>query len=497
MSTAIRLDSIVKIYPGVKALDGVSFAVEKGHVHSLVGENGAGKSTLIKVISGAEVPNSGTIYMEEEPYSQMTPALSGQLGIGVIYQEYNLVPSLSVLENVFLGYKIGGKLFPDQKKMRERLLEVEKKLDIHLDPDEMVSTLSVAEQQFVEIAKSLVRNVKVLIMDEPSATLSNKDVDKLFDVIMHLKEEGVTVIYISHRMEEIFRISDDVTVLRDGRHIFTGKISEVDTHSLISMMVGREISESYPERHSPIGEAVLEVEHLYGNGDRDISFTLHKGEILGLAGLVGAGRTELAKVLYGAVPKEKGIIRVKGKEVDFRNPEDAVACGIGLIPEDRKGEGAFLNYSILWNSVIMALKKDAKGIFVDDKKMEEKAEELSKTFQIKAPSLEQLVRNLSGGNQQKTVLAKTFAADTDILIFDEPTRGIDIGVKHDIYQLMNEIAERGISIIMISSEMEELIGMSDRILVLHEGKMMGEVKKEDFDSREILKLASGIRKENN
>ena len=495
MSTAIRLESIVKIYPGVKALDGVSFSVEKGHVHSLVGENGAGKSTLIKVISGAEIPNSGTIYVEEKPYSRMTPALSGELGIGVIYQEYNLVPSLSVLENVFLGYKVGGKIFPDLRMMRKQLNEVLEKLDIHLDPDVMVSTLSVAEQQFVEIAKSLVRNVRVLIMDEPSATLSNKDVDKLFDVITHLKEEGVTVIYISHRMEEIFRISDDVTVMRDGKHIFTGPISEVDTHSLITMMVGREISETYPERHSPIGEAVLEVEHLYGNGDRDISFVLHKGEILGLAGLVGAGRTELAKVLYGAVPKEKGIIRVKGKEVTFRNPEDAVACGIGLIPEDRKGEGAFLNYSILWNSVIMALKKDANGIFVDDKKMEEKAEELSKTFQIKAPSLEQLVRNLSGGNQQKTVLAKTFAADTDILIFDEPTRGIDIGVKHDIYKLMNEIAERGVSIIMISSEMEELIGMSDRILVLHEGDMMGEVPKERFDSRYILKLASGIKED--
>jgi ABC-type sugar transport system ATPase subunit len=379
--------------------------------------------------------------------------------------------------------------------MRERLEEVLKKLDIHLDPDAMVSTLSVAEQQFVEITKSLVRNVRVLIMDEPSATLSNKDVDKLFEVISHLREEGVTVIYISHRMEEIFRISDDVTVMRDGRHIFTGAITDVNAHDLISMMVGREISDTYPERHSPIGDPVLEVEHLYGNGDRDISFVLHKGEILGLAGLVGAGRTELAKLLYGAVPKEKGIIRVKGKELEFRNPEDAVACGIGLIPEDRKGEGAFLDYSILWNSVIMALKKDAHGIFVDDRKMEKKAEELSKTFQIKAPSLEQLVRNLSGGNQQKTVLAKTFAADTDILIFDEPTRGIDIGVKHEIYKLMNEIAERGVSIIMISSEMEELIGMSDRILVLHEGEMMGEVLKEHFDSRYILKLASGIKED--
>ena len=495
MDAAICLDSIVKIYPGVKALDGVSFSVQKGHVHSLVGENGAGKSTLIKVISGAVIPNSGTIYVDEKPYSRMNPALSAELGIGVIYQEYNLVPSLSVLENVFLGYRIGGKFFPDQKKMRQRLQEVLERLDIHLDPDAMVSTLSVAEQQFVEITKSLVRDVRILIMDEPSATLSNKDVDKLFDVIGHLKKEGVTVIYISHRMEEIFRISDDVTVMRDGKHIFTGPITEVNTHDLIAMMVGREISETYPERHSPIGEAILEVEHLYGNGDRDISFVLHKGEILGLAGLVGAGRTELAKVLYGAVPKEKGIIRVKGKEVSFRNPGDAVACGIGLIPEDRKGEGAFLNYSILWNSVIMALKKDASGIFVDDKKMERKAEELSKTFQIKAPSLEQLVRNLSGGNQQKTVLAKTFAADTDILIFDEPTRGIDIGVKHDIYKLMNEIAERGVSIIMISSEMEELIGMSDRILVLHEGEMMGEVPKERFDSRYILKLASGIKED--
>lgn len=488
----MKIDNVCKTYPGVRALNNVSFEIARGEVHALMGENGAGKSTLIKAITGAVSMDGGCIWMDGTPYHRMTPALSRQLSIGAIYQEYNLVPSLTVLENVFLGNKIGGRIMPKFELMRSRAVEAFETLGVDINPDSMVGLLSVAQQQIVEIARALCQNVKLLIMDEPSATLAVAEAQRLFEIIKRLRERGVTIIYISHRMDEVFDLADRLSVLRDGQHIATCNIADVTRKDIIRMMVGRELSETYPTRNVTPGEPVLELDRVCGNGDTDISFTLHKGEILGLAGLVGAGRTEIAKVIYGAAKQTGGTIRVKGKAVSPKTPGQAVRLGIGLVPENRKTEGAFLDYSINWNIGIMALPKNSRFGFLNRRALDEQVSHMSKLFRIKTPTLDQLVRNLSGGNQQKTVFAKTLAADTDIIIFDEPTRGIDVGVKQDIYKLMNEIVERGVSIIMISSEMEELIGMSDRMIVLHEGRISGELKKEDFNQQKILELASGM-----
>lgn len=492
MDTIMRIENITKKYPGVLALDNVSFDIRRGEVHALMGENGAGKSTLIKVISGAVVPDSGKITFEGQSYYRMMPALSASLGLSVIYQEFNLVPSMTVLENMFLGQKVGSRIGPDKKKMCAIALDAFRQLGVTINPDVMVSSLSTAQQQIVEIARSLCHNLKLIIMDEPTATLAVAETRRLFDIINKLKSQGVTVIYISHRMEEVFELADSITVLRDGKHIKTCSMEGLSRREIIRMMVGRELNESYPTRSVTIGEPVLELEHLSGNGDYDISFTLHKGEILGLAGLIGAGRTELAKLIYGAAKRTGGTMKIKGVEAHPKTPGQALRLGIGLIPESRKTEGVFLDFPIRWNINIQALPLKSRFSVMDKKALAEQASELEKRFHIKTPTLDQLVKNLSGGNQQKTALAKVIAADTDIIILDEPTRGIDVGAKQDIYLLMNELVTRGVSIIMISSEMEELLGMSDRIIVLHEGRMTGELGPEDFSQDRILELASGM-----
>ena len=355
----------------------------------------------------------------------------------------------------------------------------------------MVQDLSPAKQQIVEIAKAVSKNVKILIMDEPSAPLSVSEVEHMFEIIRRLKQSGVTVIYISHRLEEVFRISDRVTVMRDGRYVATKLTKDTNRKELISLMVGRELKESYPSRSNPPGEIALEVKNLSGNGDRDISFSVRKGEILGISGLVGAGRTELAMLLYGAVPTEGGEIWVEGKPVHIRSPQDAIQQGLGLLTEDRKGKGLFLEMGVGWNISFPIIRRLSKRGVVDTKTEKDIAEKYRQRMNIKTPSLTQRVINLSGGNQQKVVLAKSLAAESDILIFDEPTRGIDVGAKQEIYNLMCELANNGIAILMISSDMEELLGMSDRIIVLCEGKLAGEVKKEQFSQDYILDLASG------
>lgn len=492
MGKILELEHISKFYPGVVALDDVSFFIEEGQVHALMGENGAGKSTLIKVISGAIKPERGYINISGERFDSLTPALSKDKGVGVIYQEFNLVPTMSVVENIFLGEKIGGSIIPDFEKMQRNAQDIFDEFGVDIDPKAMVGELTPGKQQLVEIAKTLTRNVKLIIMDEPSASISVADVQTLFRIIGQLKEKGVTIIYISHRMEEVFEIADVVSIMRDGRYIGTKSMKEVSRKDLITMMVGRELNESYPVREKNVGEAVLEVEHLYGNGDREINFCLHKGEILGIAGLVGAGRTELAKVIYGAAKAEHGVIRVNGKEMKIKTPHDAIAAGIGYIPEDRKNEGAFLEFPIDWNISIMSLSRLSKGMVVAVKKIDELAALFQQKLGIKTPTIKQYVKNLSGGNQQKVVVAKTLATDSEIIIFDEPTRGIDVGAKQEIYQLMNSLIEQGISIIMISSEMEELIGMSDRIIIMHEGAITGELQKEEFSQNKILEYASGL-----
>lgn len=491
VKTILSVKDIVKTYPGVVAIDHFSMEVRAGEVHALIGENGAGKSTLIKTLSGAITPDEGTILIDGKSFSSMTPKLSKDQGIEVIYQEFTLVPGISAAENVFLGEQTKPGVFVDIKDRENRAKELFQQLNVEIDVSKPVKSLSPAHQQLVEIAKAVSKKVKILIMDEPTAPLTVSEVETLFQIIRDLKSKGVTIIYISHRLEELFEISDRVTVMRDGCFIDTKEISEIDRKQLISMMAGRELNESYPKKEGSMGEEVLRIEHLTGNGDTDISFTLHKGEILGFAGLVGAGRTELMRVIYGANPMESGKIYLYGKEVSIKSCQDAIRQGIGYIPEDRKNHGVFLRMSIKWNTVINNLKGYSKGVFVDAARENAAARQYEEKFKIKTPSLEQKVGNLSGGNQQKVVIAKTLAAGSQIIIFDEPTRGIDVGAKHEIYKLMNELAQSGHSIIMVSSDMPELLGMSDRIVVIYEGRKTGEVTREEFDQNYILDLASG------
>lgn len=489
--TILSVRNITKDYPGVRAIDHLSFDVEEGEVHALIGENGAGKSTLIKTLSGAITPTSGTIIVNGKEYSEMNPKLAKNEGIGVIYQEFTLVPGISAAENVFLGEKTSKGIFVNIKERERRAKELFDGMHVDIDVSKPVRDLSPACQQIVEIAKAVSKNVKILIMDEPTAPLTVSEVETLFRVVRDLKKKGVTIIYISHRLEELFEIADRVTVMRDGAYVGTEKIEDIDRPKLIAMMAGRELKESYPSRRVEVGGEVLRVENLCGNGDKDISFTLHQGEILGFAGLVGAGRTELMRVIYGADALESGRIFVHGEEVHIRSCSDAIKNGIGYIPEDRKAHGVFLPMAIRWNTVINNLKAFSNGLFVDTKKENAAAKEYQEKFKIKTPSLEQKVKNLSGGNQQKVVLAKTLAANSEIVIFDEPTRGIDVGAKQEIYKLMNELVENGKSILMVSSDMPELLGMSDRVVVIYEGEKTGEVSKAEFDQNYILDLASG------
>ena len=494
MEPILTLKNVTKEYPGVVALDHMNLEVYPGEVHALMGENGAGKSTLIKVVSGAIKPNGGTILYEGKEYDSMTPALSKKLGIGVIYQEFNLVPDLSVAENIFLGQKLTSGFSINRKLMNQRAKELMDSFGIDIDVTKDVKSLTVAYQQLVEITKTISSNVKVLIMDEPSAPLTNREIDAMFGIVRKLKAQGVAIIYISHRMEEIFALADRITVMRDGKYVGTKMASEIDNNGLIKMMVGRDLDEQYPTVEKEIGEVALEVNRLCTDALlKDISFQVHKGEILGLAGLVGAGRTETARAIFGADSKSSGEIRIHGKTVQIHSPKDAIKDGIALIPEDRKKHGALLEMTIRDNISFIAVKSISKAGFVDRNADKNMAEKYIKELSIKTPSMEQLTRNLSGGNQQKVVLAKSLASNSDIIIFDEPTRGIDVGAKKEIYVLMNELAKKGMAIIMISSEMQELLGMSDRIIVMHEGKMMGELKKEDATQEKILELASGIR----
>ena len=487
----LSLEKVTKKYPGVLALNNVSIDFLEGEVHALLGENGAGKSTLIKAVAGAIDVDKGIIKINGHEYSKMTPALSRSLGIEVIYQEFNLVPSLSCSENIMMGEQVGSDIFFNAKLVEAKANEVLKQFAVVIDPKKLVQELSIAEQQLIEIAKAISKNLKILIMDEPSAPLSVSEVEVMFDIINQLKKKGVTIIYISHRLEEVFRISDRVSVMRDGCYVTTKNTKDTSRQELIKLMVGRELKENYPARKKLPGNIALEVKNLYGNGDKNISFSVRKGEILGISGLVGAGRTELAMLLYGAVPAVKGEIILNGKPVKIKSPLDAIQQKIGLLPEDRKGQGLFLEMSVKWNICFPIIRKLSKYTIVNTKKEDEIAELYKERINIKTPSLTQRVINLSGGNQQKVVLAKSLAAESDILIFDEPTRGIDVGAKQEIYHLMTELADNGIAILMISSDMEELLGMSDRIIVLCEGELAGEVNKDQFEQHYILDLASG------
>lgn len=487
-TTALRLNHITKRYPGVVALDDVSFELEKGEVHAIVGENGAGKSTLIKCLCGAVEPEEGTIELDGQAYPSMTPKLSREHGVEVVYQELNLIDGLTVAENVCFGAKYGRLV--NFKVLARKTEETFRALNVHIDPRKLVASLSTAQQQLVEIAKSVSKEVKILILDEPTAPLTTEDTEVLFSIINSLKARGVSIVYISHRLEEIFRISDRVTIMRDGKYITTLNTAETNRDELIKYMVGRELKDIYPKREKVGAEPVLQLEHVHGNGSVDINLHVNKGEIVGLAGLVGAGRTELARMIFGADRMESGTIRLEGQAVRVRSPGQAIALGIGLIPEDRKRQGALLDFGIDWNIALTHLPAISKGIVVDQGKVKEQAQEFVEKLKIKTPYLNQLVRNLSGGNQQKVVLARTLVNESKLIIFDEPTRGIDVGARAEIYTLLNELAEQGMGILMISSDMEELIGMSDRIYTLVDGKITGEIKRQDFTQERILSLMS-------
>ncbi len=489
----LALKNIIKTYPGVKALNNVSLELRQGEVHALVGENGAGKSTLIKVCSGAIEPDSGEIVVSGKEYVSLNPRLSKEAGIGVIYQELCLVDTLSVAENIFMGIKLKEGFFIDREEMNRGATEIFKRLQISLDPEAIVRDISVGYQQIVAIAKAIALDAKILIMDEPSAPLTDYEVEAMFGIVDTLKTNGVSIIYISHRLPEIFRLSDRVTVLRDGEKIATLNTGETNTEELIRLMIGREMHEIYPEyKEKSRNEALLELRHLSGNGIKDISLTVYRGEIFGLAGLIGAGRTELAEMLFGIEEPSGGEMYFKGTKYHPDSPSVAIRAGIALMTEDRKRQGLIMKASIRENASLSVLKKVSRMGLVSKTRELEVVNNYVKSIRIKTPSVEQIVNNLSGGNQQKVVLAKWLAANPDLIIFDEPTRGIDVGAKREIYNLMNELIENGKTIIMISSEMEELIGMADRIAVLYEGKKTGELEREQFSQKRIMAYASGL-----
>ena len=489
----LELHNITKRYPGVTALDKVSIAFRQGEVHALVGENGAGKSTFIKAISGAVQPDEGVIVFDGVTYPQLTPQKALELGISVVYQEMIQFEAMSVADNLFMSDGSDSGFFVNEAERNKKAAELLEKFQCHISPKTWVRELSMANRQIVEICKAILRKARVLILDEPTASITVEEQRRLFDVIRELKAQGVTVIYISHRLEELFEICDRVSILRDGQYIDTLNIEDTDKQGLIKLMVGRSLSENYPVKDIPAGpEVVLAVDKLSGNGVKNISFRLHKSEILGFAGLVGAGRTELMHLLYGAAGVESGTVSINGESVTIRTPSDAMKAGIGLIPEDRKYQGCFLDKPIFWNVSIANIRTLCRGLFVDRKKEMEQAETYGQRMRIKAPSLKVKAGALSGGNQQKVVIAKSLASLPDILIFDEPTRGIDIGARYEIYQLMIELTRQGKSILMVSSDMEELLGMSERIVVLHEGEQTGTIEKPDFSQERVLALASGF-----
>ncbi|MBV7273944.1 sugar ABC transporter ATP-binding protein [Clostridium thailandense] len=489
----LKMVEIGKSYPGVRALDHVDFEAKKGEVHALMGENGAGKSTLMKVLNGVITDYEGEIFIKGKKVNICSPTSAQNAGVSIIFQEFNLVNTLSVAENIFLGRLYGTKagliswvdIFNNTK-------ELLKKVGLDIDPKTKVKDLSVAEKQMVEIAKALSYNSEIIVMDEPSATLTKNELDNLFKIIFDLKSNGVTVIYISHRLEEIFEICDSITILRDGRSIKTCSVKEIDREGIIEGMVGRSMEEGeYPERPTvKLNEVIMEVNNLNRkNVLKDISFRLHKGEILGLAGLVGAGRTELVRAIFGADKIDSGEIKIKGKKVKIKNPIDAKRNGMALLTEDRKQQGLVLKFSIKSNISITKLKKICKkGLLSKDMESKAAAIYVDKLL-IKTPSSKQKALNLSGGNQQKVVIGKWLFADSEILFLDEPTRGIDVGAKYEIYCIMNELIKEGKSIIMISSEMPEVIAMSDRIIVMHEGQIKGEISKDCASPEKIMEYA--------
>jgi ribose transport system ATP-binding protein len=472
----LHMEGIDKSFPGVQALRGAGLDLHQGEVLALLGENGAGKSTLIKTLSGAHLPDAGTISIDGRPAHISTPREARRLGIAVIYQEFNLVPTLSASENIFLGREETVGPFISFAAERRRTREILHRMDVAIDPDAPVSDLTVAQQQVVEIARALSLDARIMVMDEPTAALTGQEVEHLFRIIAELKGRGLGVIYITHRLEEVFRIAGRATVLRDGRLVGTRPVPALGRRELIEMMVGRKLETEFPKEPAPLGEERLVVRGLSrGTKVRDVSFSVRRGEVLGLAGLVGAGRTEVARLIFGADRPDAGSMELDGRPLRIRSPRDAIRSGICLLTEDRKAQGLVLGLSVLENFALPSLKAFCRRGLIDRRKEMEAFARFAGLLRIKVPDCEEPAGNLSGGNQQKVVLGKWLQANSEVVIFDEPTRGIDVGAKYEIYQLMNRLARSGKAMVMISSELPEALGMSDRILVMHEGRVKGEI----------------------
>ena len=494
----LKMINISKSFSGVIALDNVSLSIAPGEVHALMGENGAGKSTLVKILSGIYQKDSGNIFIEGKAVDISSPKEALDLGISMIHQELNPLLAMTVSENIFLGKEpcYGFTSILNRKKQRQLTENLFNALDIYLDPDARMQELSVAQMQMVEIVKAVSWQSKIIIMDEPTSAITETEVNKLFALIKSLKQKGVAVIYISHKMDEIFRIADTITVLRDGKLIATQPAKELDNPTLIKLMVGREIAQLFPTEQKERGETVLEVENLGNAMFQNISFSAHRGEVLGFAGLMGAGRTEVMETLFGLISYEQGSIKINGKAVKINSPIDAIAQGMALISEDRKLKGLNLKGSVKANLTLSCLSYFSNYLGVVKTEKENRfADGEIKKFRIKARDRSQIVNTLSGGNQQKVVLSKWLATSPQIIIFDEPTRGIDVGAKAEIYALIRELAKEGKTILLVSSEMPEIIGLCDRVIVLHEGKITSELQQSELNQEKIMEAAMGSSKE--
>lgn len=497
----LEMKNITKVFPGVRALDNVSFDLNPGEVHVLLGENGAGKSTLMKVLAGAYVPDGGELYVCGEKVTKFSPIHAQNLGIGIIYQELNLVPYLDVAENIFIDHmphRKGG-IWLNHRKMYEDAEKLLQRLDMNVDVHAYASSITVAQQQMVEVAKALTHNLKILIMDEPTSSLSDREIQQLFKTIRGLTEKGIGVIYISHRLQEIPQIGDRITIIRDGQYIATENAADMSTDRLIKMMVGREIGNLYVRDYNEPGEVALEVDSLSSNktGLKNVSMKVRRGEIVGLSGLVGAGRTELVRAVFGMDPYETGTVKVFGEVVRKGSlPSHLIGKKVGLLPEDRKRQGLSLILPVSDNIMMASYEKLFPKKLISRKREEEVTKQYIDELNIATPSVQQLVQNLSGGNQQKVVLAKWICTESEIFIFDEPTRGIDVGAKGEIYEFLNNLAKSGKAVIMISSELPEIIGMSDRIYVMRDRKIVKELDRSEATQERIMEYAmAGVHDE--
>lgn len=494
----VSMKNVCKSFPGVKALDNANFELRSGEVMALLGENGAGKSTLMKILSGVYTRDSGELEIFGKSYGDLTPKQAEEVGVAIIHQELNLCTHLTVAENIFLGREIHGKFALDNAKMEAEAQKILDDLKIDIDPRQVVGDLAVSKQQMVEIAKALSINAQILVMDEPTSALTSKEIDDLFRIITKLKSEGKGIVYISHRLEELQHIVDRVTIMRDGQYILTSDFKDLTMDEIITNMVGREIKEKFPRVECEKGKVIFEVKNLNaGRMVRDVSFSVNEGEIVGFAGLMGAGRTETTRAIFGVDEKTSGQIFVDGQEVKINCPMDAIKNGVVLAPEDRKKDGLCTQLSIRDNITLPNLDIVCnKAGVVDSKKEKEMCDKAIDNLKIKTPNIDILAGNLSGGNQQKVVVGKWLARNSRVVIFDEPTRGIDVGAKVEIYHLMNELKKQGIAVMFVSSEMPEVMGIADRIIVMCDGRITGEVMAKDTTQNEILTLATSFEDKN-